>query len=318
MEVIGFTAYYESHPEVRNAAVNGLNLDMVGEDHDNCRSELWHCRTPDANGEFSDALVRRLLNSSFARHRWLRKKERAFIFNDNFISDPMIGIPCPFLGCVPDKYYHSDRDTPDKVSKETLLAIGGAVGEFLHTCSAGRLETAMGLLDDISVHARTAVASLTPNAAAPRGWFEYECAQAIRRMGSVDRLVFAESDRRRVARKRRMLSRALRSFVAAECGLAQRDRGMPKRTLPAGLSAWAARVIPRRTVFGPLTLSGIKDAGKWSPAWSYPLHAILYWMDGRRTLLDVWRNMDAEFKGYKLADVIGFVKFLKRHGYVRF
>ena len=318
MELIGFTAYYESHPEAGKAALCGLNLDMVGEDHDNCRSELWHCRTPHANGEFSDTLLRRILDASFSRHRWLRKKEREFLFNDNFVTDPMIGVPCPFLGCVPDRYYHSDQDTPNKLSEETLRTIGGAAGAFLHASAAGGLAVASGLLDDLFTEAKKSLASLTSDPSAPAAWFEYECDLAGRRMRSTQSLVASPAARKKLARRRRILQAALRSFATQEIRTARRMRALPSTTLPARQAAWAAGVVPRRVVFGPLTLSDIKSNTKWFPAWSYPLHAVLYWMDGRRTLLDIWQKLDAEFRGYEFRKAVAFVKFLEKHGYVEF
>lgn len=129
-EQYGTIAYLEKNRERGASIVAGLNADMVGEDQELCGSVLNIDNTPAASPSYTNDLIARLFelqNRTFPEFQW---KETRYQVHDGFISDPMIGIATPTLLHQPDCFYHSDADTPDKVSLETLRIVGAAVAAY--------------------------------------------------------------------------------------------------------------------------------------------------------------------------------------------
>lgn len=138
-EITGTAAFLKAHPELEGRVVAALNLDMVGEDQEQCRSVLTIVSTPNSNPSFLPYLAEHIVEAvsemegvkQFGNASNLPSfKYRLTPYvngSDHYIlSDPSIGIPCIAFIHWPDRYYHTDLDTPDKVDPKELRRVGVA------------------------------------------------------------------------------------------------------------------------------------------------------------------------------------------------
>ena len=137
-EIFGTTAYFSKH---KINAIAGLNLDMVGEDQFLCKSPLLIEQPP----FFFDSYAADILISTLEK-----MKTTVHSFGSDFSyplymaystpfsggSDHMVladfGIATPMIIHWPDRYYHTSKDTLDKVSKEELKRVGVLASEYFY------------------------------------------------------------------------------------------------------------------------------------------------------------------------------------------
>ncbi|MDI6774358.1 MAG: M28 family peptidase [Verrucomicrobiota bacterium] len=306
MEIVGFLAYFSRAAKPGARYVAGVNPDMIGEDHRKCRSILHIYRSPDSAATFADplliALVRRAAGDSFAH------EIKGFMVNDNIISDPAIGVPCPALIHLRDRFYHSNEDTVDKVSPRTLKVVGGAMAAYLYAAAS------------LDRNLAPEVARLCVRHAAERLRLAAEKKLLTRRLR--DYLVTREQER----------VRSVEALTGADLGWARagirsladrlKAKSEKRARLPAALAREARRLTPARTVIGPLTLQHmplkVRARQKFLPAWSARLNLPLFWADGKRTLLEIYEACRCELvEPLDLAELIGYFRFLARQGLVR-
>jgi hypothetical protein len=128
----------------------GLNLDMVGEDQSRCRSILSLSGVPDSAPSFVDSLIMRLADDLIGkRDPKYRYRRDPFILADNFISDPTIGIPTPFVGHQADRFYHSNQDTIDKVNPGNLDIIGCLAATYLYFLASAGYNESLWLAQEV-------------------------------------------------------------------------------------------------------------------------------------------------------------------------
>lgn len=119
-----------------------LNLDMVGEDQDLTGSTLNVFSTAWSMPSFlSELAAFHLEDKSF------RMNEEGYAGgSDHFIfSNPSVGVPAVSLTQLPDRYYHTDLDTPDKTSRQTLRWVGEAVLGIISDLEEMKTETLAGI-----------------------------------------------------------------------------------------------------------------------------------------------------------------------------
>jgi len=135
-EMTGTYAYLATHEQEIQHMLAGVNMDMVGEDQEQCGSVFIVERPPAALPSFTADLLERL------REEWMGETPNLAgslsypLFrhtvspfsggSDHYIlSDPSVGVPTPMLIQWPDKFYHTSQDTLDKVSPHMLGIVGG-------------------------------------------------------------------------------------------------------------------------------------------------------------------------------------------------
>lgn len=132
-EMTGTYAYLASHADQASLSrmVAGLNLDMVGEDQEQCGSVMLIDSPPEATPSFTVDLLERIREELFDECKTFSRRGGFPLFrygtvpfsggSDHYIfSDPTVGVPMPMLIQWPDRFYHTTADTIDKVSPETL------------------------------------------------------------------------------------------------------------------------------------------------------------------------------------------------------
>ncbi len=134
-ETTGTIALLSTHPEMSKRLVAGINLDMVGEDQEMCRSTLNVCVTPDSLPSYLNDLVMSVVERSgkeldpmdqiglTSTFRYTRTPFSLGSDNAEFV-EPSVGVPCISFTQWPDMFYHTSMDTMDKVSEDSLRRVG--------------------------------------------------------------------------------------------------------------------------------------------------------------------------------------------------
>jgi len=151
-EMHGTIAYLATNEEKIPHFVAGINLDMVGENQDLCKSPLLVERTPDALPAFVNDLAEIILEeltheignlSDTSKYASFKHAVTPFSGgSDHYIlSDPSVGIPCPMIIHWPDIFYHCSLDTPDKMDPQELERVGKLTATYAYfIANAGEKE----------------------------------------------------------------------------------------------------------------------------------------------------------------------------------
>ncbi|MFP3984565.1 MAG: DUF4910 domain-containing protein [Candidatus Bathyarchaeia archaeon] len=134
-ETYGTIAYLYHHKDSATKLIAGINLDMVGQNQELCKSTLNLDKTPDSNPSYLNDYVFSLLERSveefdpktpFGSASTFRYRINVFSGGSDHaeFNDSTFSIPCVMLLQWPDLYYHSSMDTIDKVSEESLKRVG--------------------------------------------------------------------------------------------------------------------------------------------------------------------------------------------------
>lgn len=134
-ETLGSVAYIGKHPEISKNTVAAINLDMVGQNQDLCRSTLSLDRTPDSLPSYLNDFVFSLIEQSvnefdhpthFGPGSTFRYRTQAFSGGSDHaeFSESTTHVPCVMLLQWPDMFYHTSMDTIDKVSEDSLKRVG--------------------------------------------------------------------------------------------------------------------------------------------------------------------------------------------------
>jgi hypothetical protein len=134
-ETYGTVAYLHSHQDWPRRLVAGINLDMVGENQELCKSTLKLDRTPDSLPSYLNDLVLNLMEQSIKEFDIITSFGSASTFRYNVEThsggsdhhefvDSTIGVPCVMLLQWPDMFYHTSQDSIDKVSADSLKRVG--------------------------------------------------------------------------------------------------------------------------------------------------------------------------------------------------
>jgi hypothetical protein len=137
-ETVGTAIYLSQHPMIFDRIIAGINLDMVGEDQELCKSTLCMDSTPDSLPSYLNDLVYSNVERSNAeydsavklgipsRFRCARTGFSGGSDHAEF-NESTVCAPCVSLTQWPDLFYHTSMDTMDKVSEESLRRVGWAV-----------------------------------------------------------------------------------------------------------------------------------------------------------------------------------------------
>lgn len=170
-EMTGTIAYLASHEDAIPRMIAGINLDMVGEDQDQCGSSLLIDRLPGASPGFIEPLVRRVREEftqelrGFSRlggYASFRYGEVPFSGgSDHYVlSDPTVGVPTVMLIQWPDRFYHTSLDTPDKVSPKMLHLAGSLAASAAYLVANAGEREALWLAREVVAQAKVELIKL--------------------------------------------------------------------------------------------------------------------------------------------------------------
>jgi hypothetical protein len=198
-ETIGSVAYLSTHKDASSRLVAGINLDMVGQNQELCKSTLNLDRTPDSLPSYLNDYAFSLIEQSvkefdeqtrFGSGSTFRYATTAFSGGSDHaeFTEATTAVPCVMLIQWPDLYYHTSMDTIDKVSEDSLRRVGWIATVAALTLADANAETAFHLANQTALRGATRIA------------------EASRK--GVDELC-AEKEDRRLKSKRKQLAKEL-------------------------------------------------------------------------------------------------------------
>jgi len=342
-EMTGTIAYLATHEEAIPRMIAGLNLDMVGEDQEQCGSSMLIDRLPGAAPGFVEFLVRRLREEFTQELRGFTGRGGFSSFrygevpfsggSDHYIlSDPTVGVPTVMLIQWPDRFYHTSLDTLDRVSPKMLRIVGSIAASFAYLTATAGAREARELAAELVAQSKAELLPLVQwglEAALAAGNEEEvrKVAAKLRREGEylVGRRVQALKSLRRLAPLELTdEQRELADFAARELG---RAGGLIESETKVKLAGelkgepepWEgrAKLIPVRRYRGPLAqlrpyLRGLPEEER--EAWhrlrkEHKERAAilptlaLYWADGKRTLGEIIELVELE-SGERAGDLL--------------
>ncbi|MCS7282702.1 MAG: DUF4910 domain-containing protein [Anaerolineae bacterium] len=311
-EITGSLAWLSSQEGRIPHLVAGLNLDMVGQDQEQCGSSLLVESPPEALPSFAGALLSRLRDlllpevqtfGGVGRYPLFRTADVPFGGgSDHYVfSDPSVGVPMPMLIQWPDRFYHTSADTPDRVDPRMLGRVAALSGLYAYWLAQAGEQEARWLARELSARFRQRVIAelqaaqteadekSAPGREEVRRRLEYrvgrhrEALESIRRLAPVDVSPYQAADA---------------DFAAQEYRRVADD--LPDRPLPAVPEVEGANWAPRRLLQGPAQPEeriARQDAATRDRWWEFQrrvrkrasaLPALAeYWADGRRTVAEI-------------------------------
>ena len=336
-EIYGLLAYASTRPEATRRIVAGLNLDSLGAPPAVCQAQLELHANPHAQASYTDVLLQRIMEHCLPAGEWVMA---AFDTTDAVIADPTIGIPTPWLGEMVSSLWHSSLDTPDKIDGRRLAAEGVVAATYLYAIANADSQDLRWLAGEVYLeavkslrNAGQAVAESLTNVVPNDAWWaaqrrlHYVRDRGLQALRSCAELSSSPEVAARLADlKDRLDVEMQQQLLTLESLLASRVAGWssppPLSLEPAEQEA--AKWVPRRRLMGGLTLSQLPPEA-WpeaarvtrgqNPRWSQALCCALYWVDGRRTMLEVKQLTEQEL-GRLDVDLFAYFRFLSQHGYL--
>jgi aminoglycoside 3-N-acetyltransferase len=332
VEVRALNAMINTHPHLFKQAVWAVNLDMLGCDQREVRSTLEIAPNPPP---LPDPILPLLLKT--------RPKARGFRWklvnavNDNPMGDPAVGIPTTVLEQAPDITYHTNLDTPEKLSIPAMQRMGTWVSSLLgHLCSAGPREVvALARLN--VTHAKktlSALAKTQPDS------LTYHVAQERRRIDGLRRWLPEEPFPWAHTQKTTKTAPQRQGLSGSQVALGDLTKLShdltslaPKRKASANtrtdrFSRQASLLVPQKTYKGFFAAESLQAdqrkrlerAAEESFGWGAPtwLDWALFWSSGKQTLADISRSLNHERRNISCERLIRVFRCLEEFGFVRF
>ncbi|MBI2195157.1 MAG: hypothetical protein HYU36_24520 [Planctomycetes bacterium] len=303
MEIFGFHAFAWKHPGIVRRCIAGVAMEGVGIPVTTPGSTLLVGRTFEPLPSFANPLLEEVSRRTMAHFRMPQTRLRfpTPFLCDNCLSDPQIGAPITMFIQSDGKkpLWHTSLDRPEKLEEHSLHFHATLAGAFLYAAASGHPKVTREIA---GLSVRDAAERLKKHLTDHR--LDYFASQGLATLQSLNSLLPASPLRRKFLE----LCRRSRPGKAGH---------PPLTALERRADSW----IPSRRVFGPITLRllppRLRRAGAgfqtaYSPKWNAPL----FWADGRRTVLEIYRNLVIERPGYNLEEIIGFFHFLRKAGFV--
>ncbi|HPA00480.1 DUF4910 domain-containing protein [Mesotoga prima] len=126
-EYLGSVPYALQLKSENNLPIYTINLDMVGADQNKTGSTFILSKVPpylpQRWGRILEFYIESLMPSN-AGYPLKRFGEIPFMAGSDHCVFTTLGIPSPFMGHLPDRYYHSDFDTPQMMDEKELEWVG--------------------------------------------------------------------------------------------------------------------------------------------------------------------------------------------------
>lgn len=329
-ECYGSMPYLTRNPERVKKTVAAMCLDTPAGPQNLAGTEYTWYLNPHAAKSFADAFILRLAAEYFpaVKRPWHWKEYESG--TDNFLGDPMIGIPTvlPYSGTGVHSH-HNSADTPDTVDGRSLRDLIVMNAAYLYAIAAAgpaeaRLMAELALTRGYQEIA-AAVAPILEQVATAR---DAECLGSLLVEGT-DRVDYALERARQAVRSAARLA-PIEDLSGPLAGFSEEQKRRLEQAAARGLDQVAPRraaadpeagkIVVRRKRIGTITLDDLApDQREGFPAarFSGPPVTALYWCDGKRTLAEVIRLTRLEV-GPVNFDFVGYFKFLEKRGYVEF
>ncbi|MFQ6014482.1 MAG: DUF4910 domain-containing protein [Anaerolineae bacterium] len=350
-EIYGTIAHFTSHAEQANKVVAAINLDMVGADPELTKAYCHMINTPWSCPTFLNDLGQYLLGIVAAEGKlhqgtariqnWLYAPSPFVGGSDHYIlTDGSFRVSTVFFFCWPDRFYHTNLDTVDKLSPEQMARIGSIAGTMALAIASLDRDMALSLVNLVETGARRRMTqraseiinqALTGQALGPQEEAEGEketLAQSLATfevqgqiekgaLRSVAPLLHGPEDRQAVEKivaarldqlekGQRAEEERIKAFLAAK------DFPWPDLSVPAGDKD--AGKIPEKLFLGPLDSRYLyrrrpelrdkyKQKQKDDPDYGLKQIEALNFVDGKRSLGQISRLVSAEYGPFPVAEL---------------
>jgi hypothetical protein len=350
-ETLGTVAYLSHHEDMHSKLVAGINLDMVGQNQELCKSTLNLDRTPDSCPSYLNDYVYSLIEQSIKEFDTVTGFGSAATFRYNTTIQ------------WPDLYYHTSMDTIDKVSEDSLKRVGWITTTAALTLTDATAETAYQLANltaskgiiRIEETAQKGIEELFKKKEDPKlkdkkaelakelaktafhyknkiehaTWREQQATKSVERLAKnqelgtlIDKL--CEEIANRSQQKIAMFEEAL-TFIAKTLALAIPDK--PEET---EADAELKRLIPKRLFKGTLNFDTLKKIlGEKEYEWYQEIDEkdrnfhnkaaeFVNFMDGKRTAHYILKDVSAEYTPTNPEHALKFLRDLKKANLITF
>ena len=355
-EFFGTVAYLKAHPEFGKKTIAAINCDMIGEDLKKTDSYFYATRTPDSRPSFLNDLIEHFVKLTAALPiSELRGSGAPFNYrivpytggsDHYFFNDASVGVPATMLG-HPDPYHHTAQDTPDKVDPTELKRvcfIAGGAAWFMVTASDAEAEWllhemyrgSLGRFSDDVTNAEIAMRSAgsseelytrykdAVNVVKCAGQRELESIRSASIFaGSSDAKTYIDAIAESFNKLEQMRAQDVKELYTRLC----KRRGVaPRQIQLTSEERTAAGIIPVRadSFKAPLgdgylvqklgaqlveSVSGLTGNAAWEA---------VNFVDGKRSLLDIYQAVNAEYPGTSLVKMNNYFKLLEKAQLVSF
>ncbi len=304
-EGYGLCAWLHKHRDRIPDLLGGLNIDEVGVDQQQGASVLHLFMPPAANPSCTGPLLAHLCSEILPPSiRWKAVADRAEVINDTISSDPNLDIPLPCLIQYPSRNYHSSADRLPTLSAKMMEWVGLVSATHLYFLAACHGEAARWLAQLVA-RANRQRWELTQRRLADGTW-PFDEARTQRWLIEQAELSLASVERFGLpAGQLHVLQDEQRQAISDWCRQWQStfpQTAAGQRSLDVSRTA-ARLVLERTTLASPkawaLPTDGSDDERSYRELMYHNrldllFHRILYWADGRRSLLDIIERLEFE------------------------
>lgn len=334
-EIHGTVAYLASNPEKIPHFVAGMNLDMVGENQDLCKSSLLLERTPDSMPSFINDLAEIIFEeltyelgnfSDTVKYASFRHAITSFSGgSDHYVfSDPSVGVPCPMVIQWPDLFYHSSLDTPEKLDSASLKKVSTLTATYAYFIAAAGEKEAEWLAlmicekakERLSKKVREILTEVNEQKEKEKekekeinyhGLLDYLLTRDILTLHSLKRL--ADIDTKLLEEElNQFVSTAKKKIPSSKEKKEEECNWVPKRKFPGPIST--------RKVLLEMPFDELKAYEKKQEEYKYSRllgNVAVYWVDGKRTVSEINRLLTYEVGKGSLEFLKWYFAFLAEH-----
>jgi len=351
MEFHSISAYVTANLKAIRNVVGAFYVDSLGGSPQKTRAPYLLIQNHDAIASYTDVLLEDITRKRFEKgNPYLNLIIRPFWGNDPAVAnDPLIGMQMTSLIQHPNKFYHTSQDTPDLLTKEDFKAVGPIPATFAYFVANMSLLDAVWLTAKVESDGRcqlekegaeatkatlTAVASVQPSIpdaiakslASSDEKMRYVGERAVHTLRSIP-LPIDRDDRDQVTelisaaeaemrgRCDELLSR-IRDLASVARTAYPEDVVLDKEIELKGEELEASKMVAQKVVPGLLTFRNLTEAERTELNESYKHPNAMYWVDGRRTVLEIARLHRLMTGQGSVAELVRQFRALSKFGYV--
>lgn len=333
-EMTGTYCYLATNPKRIKKTVAGLNLDMVGENQEVCKSSLLIEQPPLAIPSFGAELLERIreqlipevvTHGGMGGYALFRYAVTPFSGgSDHYIlSDPTVGVPCPMLIQWPDKFYHTNMDTIEKVDPKSLAIVGTIAATYAYFLANASADETQWLSYELVSQFKQTVIKLVSDTVTDLSNQQNSSLLPQRLRLILEQKVKALKSLERLGKQKQSfddLKKAMEEIVENELCQAERILGRKFfKAKPGKKDRWeklAEKMIPKRCYQGPVNLrvyfNQLTRAHRdklfelrtqYRAQFNVLTSLAEYWADGKRSLLAIIDLVELE-TGIRASELI--------------
>lgn len=327
-ELYGSLSYLTENTARMGHTLAAITVDTPAASYDLAGTEYTFHLNPHVAMSYTDALVLRVARECLGTSRPWHWQE-FMPGTDSYLGEPSIGVPdvWPYSG-TGIQTHHNSEDKPETVDPRSLRDLGVMIATYLYF-NASANEPQAPWLEQITL----SQACKRMESAASEGIDDLLAGNASGGAYGLERVsYFADRGEQALLSVLRIVPGDRREHVHQEMSpsltnlYAFRDLELARLRESGAKEATAApdreaeRIVVRRKRIGTLPLDDLPQdqwEGYPSGAWDTTATIALYWCDGKRNLAEVSRLVRLELGPTNL-DLVGYFRFLEKHGYVEF